>query len=101
MTNLKTLKLAGSTINDDGIRNLTQLEELHISYNKMITDINHMTKLKILNLFDCNIDNGNTTDTQRKRSIMLLHDDIFRDIFIVHIFIRITINKPKYGNHIY
>jgi len=28
----------------------------------------------------------NTTDTQRKRSNMLLHDDIFRDIFIVHIF---------------
>jgi len=28
----------------------------------------------------------NTTDTQCKRSIMLLHDDIFRDIIIVHIF---------------
>ena len=28
----------------------------------------------------------NTTDTPHKRSIMLIHDDIFRDIFIVHIF---------------
>ena len=32
----------------------------------------------------------NTTDTQRKRSIMLSHDDIFRDIFIIHIFMTIN-----------
>ncbi len=33
---------------DQGIKNLLNLEELNISYNKKITNINHMKKLKIL-----------------------------------------------------
>ena len=60
MTNLKILHLLTDntvTINDEGIKYLTQLEELHIKNAHNITDLNHMTNLKILNIDDCNIDN--------------------------------------------
>ncbi len=35
-------------IDDQGIKDLFQLEELHVDSNKKITNINHLTKLKKL-----------------------------------------------------
>ena len=69
MTNLRRLVTCGDCgIDDNCIKNIN-LEKLIANNNQRITHTNH-----------------NTIDTQHKRSIMLLHDDIFRDIMIVHIF---------------
>ena len=50
MTNLKTLHMARCNIDDEGIRNLTQLEVLKVDHNDNITNIEHMTKLKVVDL---------------------------------------------------
>jgi len=53
---LKTLFANGEScgIADNGIKNLVNLERLSTSYNKKITNINHMTNLKILWAHDNN-----------------------------------------------
>ena len=59
MTKLKTLIANGGmcSINNNSIINCTNIEELDISYNKKITDINCLTKLKKTSIIGCNIPN--------------------------------------------
>ena len=56
---LKIKKLNHPNVSDDILKQekFTDLEELYASYNEKITNVNHLSKLKILNCFrDCGID---------------------------------------------
>jgi len=73
MTNLKELNASmcflddpggkgGYGIDDNGIKNIN-LEKLYVSYNHKITNVNHMTKLKILDAScGCGIDDDGIED---------------------------------------
>jgi hypothetical protein len=57
MTNLQILSVEGNCgINDEGIKNLN-LIKLNANCNSIITNINHMTNLQILQACDCGINN--------------------------------------------
>ena len=59
MTNLKKLILISSfSIDNDGIKDLTNIEYLKIFGNKKIDNINHMTKIEVLKLSNSVIDNS-------------------------------------------
>ena len=64
MTNLKTLHARKNCgIADDSIKDLKNIIKLGISFNKKITDVNHLTKLYDLDASDnCGLDDEGIKD---------------------------------------